>query len=66
VLGEPYLNIAEFGPGVFGAGAASELLLGKMTGWKRGLKPKRRVDTFGSDRRSRGDGVDRRKDGLTA
>ena len=26
---EVYLNVAEFGPGVFGAGAASELLLGK-------------------------------------
>jgi monofunctional biosynthetic peptidoglycan transglycosylase len=26
---EMYLNVAEFGPGVFGAGAASELLLGK-------------------------------------
>jgi monofunctional biosynthetic peptidoglycan transglycosylase len=26
---EVYLNVAEFGPGIFGAGAASELLLGK-------------------------------------
>jgi monofunctional biosynthetic peptidoglycan transglycosylase len=26
---EVYLNVAQFGPGVFGAGAASELLLGK-------------------------------------
>jgi len=26
---EVYLNVAEFGPGVFGAGAASEVLLGK-------------------------------------
>ena len=29
---EVYLNVAEFGPGVFGAGAASELLLGKPSG----------------------------------
>ncbi len=26
---EVYLNVAEFGPGIFGAGAASELLLGR-------------------------------------
>jgi monofunctional biosynthetic peptidoglycan transglycosylase len=29
---EVYLNVAEFGPGVFGAGAASERLLGKRAG----------------------------------
>jgi monofunctional biosynthetic peptidoglycan transglycosylase len=29
---EVYLNVAEFGPGIFGAGVASELLLGKRAG----------------------------------